>query len=83
MDVSTLPEDETIRGVLAEMFAETADVQFKLLMFNWLSKPEAEEVLCAIPSLPSTVAQREWSRLCTSPLPLERCEVSVRRRREA
>ena len=81
--MSTLPEDDTIRGVLAEMFAETADVQFKLLMFNWLSKPEAEEVLCAIPSLPAAVAQGEWSRLCTSPSPLERCEVSVRRRREA
>ena len=82
MDVSTLPEDETIRGVLLEMFAETGDVQFKLLMFNWLSKPEAEEALCAVPSLPAMVAQGEWSRLCISSSPLERFEVGNGGKRE-
>lgn len=77
MDLSTVPEDETIRQALTEMFEQTRDVQFKLVMFHWLQKPEAEEALLAIPALPEAVAEAQWKQLCTTPAPLQRSEVEV------
>lgn len=75
--MSTVPEDETIRQELAEMFEQTGDVQFKLIMFHWLPKPEAEEALLAVPALPEAVVEAQWKQLCTTPAPLQRSEVAA------
>ena len=77
MDLSTVPEDEAIRQALTEMFEQTGDVQFKLVMFHWLHKPEAEEALLAVPALPEAVVEAQWKQLCTTPAPLQRSEVAA------
>ena len=79
MDLSAVLEDETIRRALEEMFEQTRDVQFKLIMFHWLTKREAEDVLLAIPALPEAVAEAQWKQLCTTPAPLQRSEVGMGR----
>ena len=37
-----------------------ADVQFKVIMFHWLSNREAETVLLVIPTLPEAVTEAQW-----------------------